>query len=377
MKLAYVHILPIEYYPPATNALTIFSGRKSWQVRAWTTRNARGAAAWTHNGIEIRRPFHAAPDRPFLQRMAGYTNWHLRTALELARWKPDAILAVEPHSMLAVWLYFELLGGSAKLFVHHHEYYAPEDYTRPGMRLLAVSRRIERDSLWRRTVWVSETNDQRLKLLLKDNPSIRQDAARVLPNYPPQEWIERASDAGSSRTDARTRLIYLGSASLEDTFIREVAEWVASRPSDFSLHVTGNNVAASVWAFIRKLAAPNITIDTDGAAYERLPEVLSQFDVGLILYKGNTLNFVYNVPNKAIEYLACGLEVWYPREMTGMREFREDHGEFRIEEIDFTRLGEIAPRPVRRETVNAFPFTAEGALARLITELDRISDGVK
>jgi hypothetical protein len=33
------------------------------------------------------------------------------------------------------------------------------------------------------------------------------------------------------------------------------------------------------------------------------------------LYKGHIPNYIYNVPNKVYEYLACGLQVWYSKDL--------------------------------------------------------------
>ena len=34
LRVAYVHVLPLEYYPPATNALEVFARQPGWTVRA-------------------------------------------------------------------------------------------------------------------------------------------------------------------------------------------------------------------------------------------------------------------------------------------------------------------------------------------------------
>jgi hypothetical protein len=235
------------------------------------------------------------------------------------------------------------------------------------MRLLRAGRRIERDSLLARAVWVSQTNHARLSLFEKSHPRLRPGAGHVLPNYPPADWVRRArAEVGGS--PEVTRLIYVGAASFEDTFIREAAEWVTANPGSLSLHVTGDNVSRDVWAWLESLGAANITTDRSGVDYDRLPEILSAFDAGLVLYKGNTLNFVHNVPNKAVEYLACGLETWYPREMQGMNSFHEQHPDLPMRELDFRCL----PRhPLRasRKVAGSFPFTCESALEPLVREI--------
>jgi hypothetical protein len=169
-----------------------------------------------------------------------------------------------------------------------------------------------------------------------------------------------------------TRLVYVGAASFEDTFIREAAEWVRRHPDVLSLHVTGDNVAADVWEWLESLDAANITTDRKGVDYRLLPSLLSGFDAGLVLYKGNTLNFVHNVPNKATEYLACGLETWYPAEMEGMRAFHESHDDLPMRQLDFRALPSEPPR-ARRRPVTSFELTCESALEPLIAEINRVA----
>jgi hypothetical protein len=379
VKIAYVHALPLEYYPPAKNMLSLLAARDGWTVRVWSTRNQRGHPQWSHERVDITRPQQASADAPVWLRTPGYAAWHLRTAFELAFWQPDVVFSIEPHSALAVWIYYRVMRGNAKLFVHHHEYYAPEDFAASGMRVLRQTLSLERNYLFRRATWISQTNEARLRLLAAWNDAVMPGVGRILPNYPPQAWVESATTDSNERTDDRLRIIYLGSASFEDTFIKPTLEWAAKNAESVSLHVCGDNIAASVWSFIETLAAPNITFERNGRAYENVPALLKGFDVGLVLYKGNTLNFVHNVPNKAIEYLACGLDVWYPPTMEGMKEFHRVNPSLPMTEVDFLRLRADHPtlfRSSRRTTSGPFPFTAEAAAGELMAELDSIAEKV-
>jgi hypothetical protein len=372
MKLAYVHVLPLEYYPPATNSLAHFAAQNGWCVRAWTSQNSRGLPEWNHSDVSVRRFFHGDSPKNVLSRISSYTQWHVRVAIELRRWKPDAIVAVEPHSSLALWFYYYVLRGSAPLFIHHHEYYAPSDYLRPGMRQLRLMNRIHGDSLLERAVWVSQTNPARLQMMIADHPGIRANSRRTLPNFPPAEWVAAAHVAPDRAREVpgQTRLVYVGSASLEDTFIAEIAKWVTERPVEYSLHVVGENIAPEVWQLLDSLGASNITTQPEGCPYRNLPGMLARFDAGLVLYRGNTLNFVHNVPNKAIEYLASGLEVWYPSEMKAMRRFKESQPNQRLREVDFKALPAESFPTVERKPSPDFPFTCEAALAQLVVELE-------
>lgn len=374
MKIACLHVLPLEYYPPARNALAFMSRRERWSVRAWTSRNRRGLREWTPKGVEVSRPRDTDPRSVMPLRIGGYLAWHIRAAAEVAAWKPDALLSIEPHSALAAWIYYRFFRGSAPLFIHHHEYYAPADFSRPGMRLLRATMELEREYLFARARWVSETNAERLRLLLEWNTRITPNASRVWPNYPPADWVARASATQSRHVAALTRFIYLGSASFEDTYIREVVEWVAKRPAGCTLHVAGDNIAGDVRDWLRMRGYSNVTFDFSGVDYGELPRFLSRFDVGLVLYRGSTLNFVHNVPNKAVEYLASGLEVWYPREMTAMTRFRDDNRGEPVREMDFRAMPETVPHPLPARSGD-FPFTSEGAIAPLLAELDLLARG--
>jgi hypothetical protein len=372
MKIAFLHVLPVEYYPPARNTLTLIARHENWVVRTWTTENRRSLEQWAHPPVEIRRLSDTKPSSTLPLRMLGHTSWHFRAASEIASWRPDAIIAIEPHSALAAWIYYNVFGGKARLFIHHHEYYAPEDYLAAGMRILRSTRRLEQGNLFKRAEWISETNAERLKLLREWNPSISDDVAQVLPNYPPAEWVERAAAGTRVHNLGQMRLIYVGSASLEDAFILEIASWVSKRSGLASLHVVSDNIASDAWVALGKLDAENITLDPRGCDYDDLPDLLRQFDVGLVLYKGNTLNFIHNVPNKVFEYLAAGLDVWYPKEMSGLHEFRAEHSELPLFEMDYRQLPDELPPRIQRVSQNesAFPFIAENALAPLFAKLE-------
>jgi hypothetical protein len=373
VRIACIHVLPLEYYPPAMTMLATMAGRPGWKVRAWTTHNSRGQKPWHPANVDVERLSQSSTAAPLPLRAAGYAAWHLRTAREISRWKPDVIISVEPHSALATWIYYKAFNGTAPLFIHHHEYYAPEDFAAPGMRLLRATRRLEREDLFRRAVWISQTNEHRLRLLYKTNPSVRENVGRVFPNFPPQSWIDRARSGFSRPADPRAHFLYLGSASLEDTFIGDAAAWVAKNPDACTLTITGNNVARSVWQYVEALNAPNITLHKNGWAYDEIPERLRDFDAGLVLYKGNTQNFIYNVPNKVIEYLAGGLEVWYPREMIATGDFARAHPGLRMSEMDFTRLPSTVPTVRQVRVHDPFPFTAESAIAPLLAAIEEVT----
>lgn len=371
MRIAYVHILPIEYYPPARNTLKLFSKQNGWDVRCWSSPNHRRLPEWSDKSVHVVRHTYENPHKAAHRRLAAYLSWHFAVARELTNWKPDLIISVEPHSAIAVWLYFKIFGGTARLCIHHHEYYAPEDFSNRGMRLVRIGSRLELRDLFPRAEWISQTNVHRLQMIAHD-AHLDSHVLRVLPNYPPREWTERAVRNDGRARDRPRKFIYLGSASLEDAFILEAAKWASRHREEVSLSVVGNNIAPDVWAEILKIGASNISLNKDGWDYEALPGKLNQFDVGLILYKGNTKNFVYNVPNKAFEYLAAGLEVWYPRQMKALKSMHSEFPGLPMMEFDFDNMPGMVP-----ESRGAVPadvirdFTSEEALRPLIEQISR------
>jgi hypothetical protein len=139
------------------------------------------------------------------------------------------------------------------------------------------------------------------------------------------------------------------------------------------LHVCGHNVSPSVWAWIAEQGFDNITVDSRGCEYAELPALLAEHDIGLILYKGNTINFVYNAPNKLFEYLRCGLDVWYPREMAGIRRQCDRTPGLPVREMDFTKLDQVHVPCIDRLEGNRaaeYAFNAEDAMRPLLTTFD-------
>jgi hypothetical protein len=324
--------------------------------------------------MAVRRLDYPGPACGSARRLSGFLRWHFMVARELARWNPDAILSIEPHSSLAIWFYYRLFGGSARLFIHHHEYYAPADFRGAGSRTSRLCHYFEKSDLFNRAEWVSQTNEARLRLMQADCATVTLAKGNVWPNYPPAAWIKRAmkgKGGPGKHTNSRLRLIYVGSLSFEDTFIREVCEWVVAHSGEVSLHLCGHNVRPDVWRWIESLEADCISTDPAGCAYDALPELLTQFDVALVLYKGNTLNFIHNVPNKVVEALACGLEVWYPPEMEGMIGFQRDFPELPLRLLDFRRIANSLPPPLKRADSDPMAFSAEPSSARLLRALHR------
>ncbi len=164
-----------------------------------------------------------------------------------------------------------------------------------------------------------------------------------MPNYPPASWIRlsrrRPCDEAGGR---RLRLVYVGAVSLRDTWIEELLQWLARQNGDaVSLDLYVSTTDTPTLAFLRGYSGPNLRVQFPGISYYDLPSILGNYDIGLILYRGTTDNYIWNAPNKLFEYLVCGLDVWYPREMRGIPEAINCSRESGVLELDFSKLMEI------------------------------------
>lgn len=361
MRLAYVHALPLEYYPPATNTLDILAEHRELEVLAISTYNTKGRTPYSNPKIRLLL-LPTSRSRFRLLRVLSTLAWHMRAWLALERFRPDAVFYLEPHSAIGVAVH-ACLHPRTRVFIHHHEYYAPGDFQRAGLRLPRLGNLLERHFLFKRAVWVSQTNQERLELLMANAPTVRPATAKVLPNHPPRSWYERPPAAGRSCTP--TRMVYVGALSFEDTYVREIVEWVLTQ-HDTTLTFYSYNATAAVRDWLAQQDGDVVSFVDGGVNYSELPALLPEFDVGLVLYKGNTQNFIYNVPNKVLEYLACGLKVCFPTEMTGVREFCRREG-IELTEVDFRQLEGWMP-PTERSSARR-QFTAEAALEPLIRKL--------
>jgi hypothetical protein len=95
-------------------------------------------------------------------------------------------------------------------------------------------------------------------------------------------------------------------------YLKEISEWVLQNKASLSLDFYSNNIDYKAKNFLQTVKDDCITFH-GGCNYEDLPLILKEFDVGLVIYKPVSDNWIYNVPNKVYEYLACGLDVWFAK----------------------------------------------------------------
>lgn len=357
-RLAVIHWFPVEQYPPALNLLTYFADLPEWEVLAFSTCNERDSGRYAHPALTLNRGHFPGRQLSRLVRAWRFLVFPALVFFRLLRFRPQVLLYIEPHSSLPAVLYC-LISRLCQLFIHNHEYHEPQEFLQPGMRLVRWYHALEQISLFQRAVWISQTNADRVRMFCDDHPHVKRSKLHVLPNLPPASWPTTTELTWNVHSQDTLKLLYVGSVSLHDTFIGELVEWLRRQPDgQVSLDVYSTNCDAAAEDFLNRSAGPNLRFHAQGIPYEKLPDVLPQYHVGLILYRGNTRNYIYNESNKLFEYLACGLDVWFPRQMLGIKPHARSDVAPRVIEMDFERLDEMQVAQLRSRSGLRFePFS--------------------
>jgi hypothetical protein len=376
-KIAIIHFQPIELYPPVCNFLSLLEVDdmvKKNCVQVFTNETVFEEVRADFCKISLKRWSVIGRKENRFKRFFGYMLFNFGTLFSLLRMRPSDILYYETYSSFPALIYCYIF-RNCRLFVHYHEYRDKKWY-RTGMKSVKWFHEIEKKICYNRAVWISHTNKDRMDFFLNDN-NLNLDGKKffIYPNYPPALWMQQRLKLNNERNVIK--LVYVGSfGSAENLYIKEVLTWVKSMKSEVTLDVYSFNISKEIEEIIKEINAQNVFIHGP-SPYKLLPQVLSQYDVGLIIYKGKDANFVYNEPNKLFEYLICGLDVWYPMQMIGCHSFDRVDAYPKIIRLNFENLGEYDVRKLfNRQGINkqAMDYTCENASAELreflLTETD-------
>jgi hypothetical protein len=232
-------------------------------------------------------------------------------------------------------MYKRMKGKTIKLYAHYHEYNSPGEY-RNNMLLVKIMHRMEAKMYTNWYSWISQTNEVRLKKMIIDNhlQNADQTIFHTLPNYPSKYWVKNKRNG---RTSKRTRLVYVGSLGYDTMYLKEVTDWVIKTKDHYTLDLYSHNIDEKAKAFLDSIQ--HDCIQFHGAInYEDLPQVLCNYDVGLVIYRPISDNWIQNAPNKVFEYLACGLDVWFSKTMIYTLSLVRDDVYPKILAVDFEKL---------------------------------------
>ncbi len=330
-ELSIVHFAPIEKYPPVLNMIGFLKSQGFVLFIHTQAPPSNKKTFSSEDSDKIYRLGHVQT-RGKIFRIFSYISFTFNTFFRLLRTRPESILYYESLSAMPVILYAKMRPNT-KILVHYHEYTSPSDYSK-GMIFNRISFFFERRN-YDRFKWISHTNAQRIQLF-KENFQIPESIIiHELPNYPPSSWKLEHSD--SQNESSIIKLVYLGSVGFDTMYTQEICSWVKSRINQVELHFYSDQMDKKSKEFISELNAPNIFFH-GAVEYNEVPEILREYKVGLILYKGTIDNYKYVVPNKYFEYLCCGLDVWYPDKIKSMEGFESVDYIPKVLSLDFEKL---------------------------------------
>ena len=337
LKRVYIlHLLPLEYYPPITNLLNILSKDKQVKTAVFSTKNNKSRPRFQTKNIQISRTYYPGYQKNIILKFWSFLTYVFLPLWQLIVFKPHVLIYYEPHSALPAYLYKRLFNPEVKLFIHHHEYYAPEEFQGSSMRSVRFFHRLETTFLYKKAAWISQTNAHRLDFFSKDYPYIPKATLFTLANYPPISWAKSLKK--NSKIEGPIKLLYLGALSFENTYIREIVTFVRNNPKTLKLDIFSYNMHADVLSWLQSEKIENITLNAFGIPYDQIPKMASSYDVGLVLYRGHNINSQYSAPNKLFEYLVCGLDVWVPKKLTGCKPYLNSQSRPFVLDINYNNL---------------------------------------
>jgi hypothetical protein len=330
MSLALLHFQPLEHYPPVMNCIRDMEEEKVSELKIFTTHSKNN---WFSSSYPIYRLGNYTSSR--FSRYWTYLNFNFVSFLFLCYYRPAKVLYFETYSSWPVYWYKKLF-PAVIVFIHFHEYVSEKEKKESSFYFKYLL--YKETALLKKAIWISHTNEDRMRLFQQDCPFVRKEQCHILPNYPPTDWAARSQQIRANRQITTvTRMVYVGALGLDTTYIKEIAAWIEEQKGTYTLDIYSSNIDKAVLDFLYNLKPSYISIHK-ATPYFELPELLATYDIGLVLYKGHIPNYVYNVPNKVYEYLACGLQVLCSHDLKSTSNFKDKYSIQKISIIDFNDL---------------------------------------
>lgn len=307
-KVAIVHFQPLEKYPPAMNLINEIASEKKLFCTVFSTTN--GINNWFNKeNVCIKRT--AIDYKKSYLKYWGYIKFNLNTFLKLLSTAPQNIIVFETYSILPVYLY-TIFFKKKRVIIYHHEYVSLQEIEVSSLYqkyLIFCEKKV-----YRLCDYVSQTNEQRAELFLQDVPFLYPHTMLVSPNLPPKEWYEFAKKNKTANKGSTIKMVHVGALSLDTMYIKEIVNWVVAQNGKYSIDFYTDNITIDAKKYLNNINCKDVRL-LGGVNYFQLPQVLVNYDIGLTLYNGHIPNYIYNVPNKVLEYLACGLNVLYSKDL--------------------------------------------------------------
>lgn len=329
MKLFILHFQAIEHYPPLQNLLHIV-GRNN-KVTCFTTTGQLQKGNFSVNLFRLGKSREGK-----VQLLLSYLLFNSVTLFLLILKRPSKVIYYEIVSAFPTYVYKRFINRNADIYIHYHEYTSTSDHLKGG-KFNRFLHQLEK-WIYPKAKWISQTNPKRLEKFLSDEHIIYNSKLhKVLPNFPLKRW---ATLNTNWKINTPLRIIYVGyTADLKSSYVKEFLDWIKIQSIETEVDfycVNGNQFPKEL---IGNHGLSNVRL-MPAISYQELPELISNYHVGLILYRGLTENYIYNAPNKLFEYLSCGLDVWYPKVMIGIHPY-QSHMNPKVIGLDFENINQL------------------------------------
>lgn len=367
-ELIILHYSPVEYYPPVLNLIDILDKERGLKVTVISTHHFVEQLKVKSNtkNINIYRLPYPKPKDNKVTRIIKYLLYYSFSFYFLLKKRPETLLYYESISALPALLYKRIKGRS-NIYAHYHEYTSDQQYMQE-MVLVRLIHNLEK-RLYNDFTWISHTNAHRLVQFAKECRILKSNILHELPNYPSRKWLENSRRVSTDPF----KLVYVGSLDLENMYFENICEWVEKQDGRITLDVYAYNYKEEVIAYVNRLKPKFIRL-YDGIDYYSIPSKLSNYNAGLILYRGHTFNYIYNAPNKLFEYLVCGLDVWFPEELKGSYNYINESSLPKVMKLNFNSLDSLDTQELINRNGLLFKeacYTAEEVYFELINSITR------
>lgn len=335
-ELVILHFNILEKYPPVMNfILDVIDEKSEYKITVITSVNNSPLANQKFNGVKIWRLGILSPIA--IVRYISYIFFNIIGFLILIAKRPSSIIVYESLSIFPLYFYSSM-SKNIFIHIHYHEYMSPEEKLEASVYMKLLFR-LERKLLGK--VSCSQTNLDRKMLFEHDNRDLDLMSTLVLPNMPPQHWWKDFGRVKKKWNGDKIRLVYVGVLDSDSMYLEETLKWVAANLEHLELTIYSQFISKGAMNLISEFVCEGIRIEP-ALSYYSLPNKLINYDVGLVLYRGYSPNYTYNIPNKVFEYLHCGLKVIADNSLISLQRLgHENVLQTHLQDISAIDIGEI------------------------------------
>lgn len=299
-----------DYYPPTFNAVSLL--RSHFDVRIVCRKSDRETRLWPSD-VRIDR---IGPSQTLTESMEARAAEKLRefgaftwaVSRKLGRYRPDVVLAYEPHAMAAL----SLAGCKAPIVYQRHEVEDLERFDRASLGGWIGRYALRRSADAALVVFPEATRaDYYAAHVELRRPPL------VVPNFPlASSFPEPDLDTLLRERECASHLIYRGSLGPANGVIEGIEAMPFLEPR-IRLRICGQGsreFCAELQSLVRRHRLDERVELAGFVPFEELNRQTQRASVGLMLYKPIDTNWTHiaTANNKTYEYAACGLPVLVP-----------------------------------------------------------------